>query len=82
MAETLTTKTIDIGDKQLQVSDLLSIVKEGIEVILTDGATPLARLVPVSQPATQRIAGLNPGSIWTSDDFDEPLPDEFWTGTE
>lgn len=27
-----------------------------------------------------RIAGLNAGSIWMSDDFDEPLPDEFWTG--
>jgi hypothetical protein len=25
-----------------------------------------------------RIAGLHPGTIWTSEDFDEPLPDEFW----
>ena len=28
-----------------------------------------------SQP---RILGLHAGAIWTSDDFDEPLPDEFW----
>jgi uncharacterized protein YwbE len=26
-----------------------------------------------------RVAGLHPGAIWTSDDFDEPLPDDFWT---
>jgi hypothetical protein len=25
------------------------------------------------------VAGLHPGAIWTSDDFDEPLPDDFWT---
>ena len=29
-----------------------------------------------------RVPGLNRGENWTSDDFDEPLPDEFWTGTE
>lgn len=27
-----------------------------------------------------RESGLHPGSIWVSHDFDEPLPDEFWTG--
>jgi hypothetical protein len=26
-----------------------------------------------------RVAGLHPGAIWASEDFDEPLPDEFWT---
>lgn len=29
-----------------------------------------------------RVAGLGEGSIWTSDDFDDPLPDEFWFGDE
>lgn len=27
-----------------------------------------------------RIAGLHAGMIWVSDDFDEPLTDEFWLG--
>ena len=31
--------------------------------------------------ATPRAAGLHLGAIWTSEDFDEPLPEEFWTGT-
>lgn len=30
----------------------------------------------------QRVAGLHAGMAWMSDDFDEPLPDEFWLGTE
>jgi len=38
--------------------------------------TPVARLVPISV----RAAGLHAGAIWTSPDFDEPLPDEFWMG--
>jgi hypothetical protein len=37
----------------------------------------------VSGPAAssekgKRIPGLHPGSIWISEDFDDPLPDEFW----
>ncbi len=28
----------------------------------------------------ERIAGLNQGEIWMSDDFNDELPDEFWFG--
>jgi hypothetical protein len=41
--------------------------------------------VPVEEegrPKEKRIPGLQPGSIWTSQDFDDPLPDTFWTGEE
>ena len=30
----------------------------------------------------QRVAGLHEGQIWMSDDFNEPLPDEFWLGDD
>ncbi|MBW4643030.1 MAG: DUF2281 domain-containing protein [Goleter apudmare HA4340-LM2] len=35
-----------------------------------------------SQPSQkkQRIVGLHEGMGWISDDFNEPLPDEFWMG--
>jgi hypothetical protein len=32
--------------------------------------------------ATQRIAGLDKGAVWMSDDFDDELPDEFWFGSD
>ncbi|MEO1375823.1 MAG: DUF2281 domain-containing protein [Cyanobacteria bacterium J06635_10] len=35
-----------------------------------------------TQPVQQRILGLNKGEIWMSEDFNEPLPDEFWMGEE
>lgn len=28
----------------------------------------------------KRIAGLHEGKGWTTEDFNEPLPDEFWMG--
>jgi 4-hydroxy-tetrahydrodipicolinate synthase len=37
--------------------------------------------VPVVSASAPRMAGLHSGSIWTSDDFDEPLPEAFWVGT-
>jgi hypothetical protein len=28
--------------------------------------------------ARPRVLGLHQGSVWMSDDFDQPLPDSFW----
>jgi len=74
------TKTIDIRDAQLP--ELLSLALAGNEVILTEDNKPVARLIPVPSSNKIRVAGLNRGAAWMSDDFDEPLPDEFWTGAE
>lgn len=35
-----------------------------------------------SGQARLRILGLHEGQGWMSDDFDDPLPDEFWFGDE
>ncbi|MBC8262734.1 MAG: toxin-antitoxin (TA) system antitoxin [Anaerolineales bacterium] len=67
-------KTIDVREARLQ--ELLSQVLEGMEFVLTEENKPIARVMPISL----RVAGLHTGAIWTSADFDEPLPDEFWAG--
>ena len=72
------TKTVDVQEAQANLKELLSLVQRGTEVILTEGNIPLARLVPVALPPGQRKAGLHTGAIWTSDDFDEPLPESLW----
>lgn len=42
-----------------------------------------AKITQVSnQSSTSRIAGLHKGEIWMSEDFNEPLPDEFWLGED
>ena len=75
------TKTVDVHKAQTQLVELLSLVAAGTEIILTEGSTPLARIVPMAGAANPRVAGLHPDAIWTSEDFDEPLPEEFWTST-
>ncbi len=72
------TKTIDVADIQNDLAGILSLLAEGAEIILTSNDKPLARLVPIETSTTQRVAGLHEGMAWTSDDFAEPLPDEFW----
>ena len=77
------TQTVSIDEAKDRLQDLLALASEGNEVIITDEGKPLARLVPIISPGNKkRVAGLNRGKIWTSDDFDEPLPDEFWNGQE
>lgn len=71
-------KTIDIRNERTDLDNLLSIIAEGTEVLLTDGDIPVARLVPIGK----RVAGLHAGAIWTSEDFDEPLPESFWAGNQ
>ena len=76
------TKTVDVEEAKERLPELVSLALEGNEVIISEGDRPVARLVPFSEKGTRRVADLNKGEIWVSDDFDEPLPDEFWAGTE
>jgi antitoxin (DNA-binding transcriptional repressor) of toxin-antitoxin stability system len=71
-------KTVNIREAQAQLPELVSLALEGNEVIILVDDKLLARIVPVSSPNQPRIAGLNKGQIWVSEDFDEPLPEEFW----
>ncbi len=76
------TKTVTVHDAQTQLLKLLSFAMKGNEVIIVKDDKPLARLVPISSTSQPRIAGLHRGKIWVSDDFDAPLPDEFWIGSK
>lgn len=70
----MSTKTVDVREAQISLQELLALVRGGTEIVFTEGTTPLARLVPLASPNTPRMAGLHAGAIWTSDDFDGPLP--------
>lgn len=74
---------IDISQSQPTLSELLKLTASGQEVVLVSGSQTIATLSPaaVSQAADNRprTPGLNPNWIeFLSDDWDEPLPDEFW----
>jgi prevent-host-death family protein len=74
-----TTQTVTLKDAQTRLAELLALAQAGNEIIIAEGGQAVARLVSIGK-RKRRIAGLQRGKIWTSDDFDAPLPDEFWTG--
>jgi antitoxin (DNA-binding transcriptional repressor) of toxin-antitoxin stability system len=63
----------------IPLADLLALVADGDEVVIAEEGKVLARLMP-AESFPPRVAGLHQGMGWISEDFDEPLPDEFWAG--
>lgn len=77
----MTIKTVEAHEAQQQLVESIAQVAAGTEVILTDGQTPRARLVPLTPVSPRPVPGFHAGSITISANFDAPLPDDFWTGT-
>jgi antitoxin (DNA-binding transcriptional repressor) of toxin-antitoxin stability system len=65
---------IEVSEADLP--ELVKLVQQGEEVVLAQNGVPVVKLLPLV-----RVPNLFPGT-WTSDDFDDPLPDEFWFGQE
>ncbi len=85
--------TVDVQEIQTLLSQLLERVSAGEEIVIARDGQPIARLLPPESNGTNgnadsteqsslkpRVLGLNRGEIWMADDFDAPLPDEFWLG--
>lgn len=70
------TKIIKLYDAKTHLSDLVERASRGEEFIIAKGDEPKARLVPITKLAQPRAPGGWEGRIWTSDDFDAPLPPE------
>jgi prevent-host-death family protein len=70
-----------VQEAQQRLEELLSDVADGVEVILTKDQTPLARIVSLAPSKKPRIAGLHAGAGWVSEDFDKPMPADFWVDT-
>ena len=69
--------TVTIHEAKTHLSKLLKRVQAGEEIIIANGKTPAAMLVPIrEQPElTERRFGGLKGKIWIADDFDAPLED-------
>ena len=70
-------KTIDVEQEWRQIRDLLRQVQQGVEIVFAEEGKPIARLVPIRA----RTPGLHSGAIWTSEDFDDPLPNDWWSNS-
>ena len=72
------TQTVNIDKVEKQLAGLLAIVEKASEIVIAQNGKPIARLASVPPNNTKgkkRIPGLNRGTIWTSEDFEERRPD-------
>ena len=69
--------TIDIKELPQVLQDRLTAISLKDEIMIYDGIQPKARIVLIGTPK-RRVPGLLKGSMEMADDFDAPLPDEFW----
>lgn len=76
-------KTVNIHEAKTNLSALIAAVEAGEEVIIARANKPVVKLVAMVPKPAQRIPGLHKGTVlYISDDFDAPLPDEFWLGKD
>lgn len=75
-------KTIELTTPYPSMEDLLEIAKKEAGLTLTKSGNPVAQSLPLPEQPKQRVAPLYPGAIEMSDDFDAPLPNEFWLGQQ
>jgi hypothetical protein len=79
-------KTIEVT-QSTSLKELVTFANQEREVVLTLDNKPVAKVLPIASLqktpdgiSGRRTLGLHRGAWKVSDDFHEPLPDEFWFG--
>ncbi len=73
-------KTITLDDAAVRLPELVTRASEGEQIVIAQNEHPLAKLVPFAEVEGDRTFGQARGRVHVSEDFDEPLPDDFWLG--
>ena len=77
---------IELSELPARLGEAIAAARAGDEVVVTDGDNPPLRLVSDGPAATVErkpfVLGLHMGAFEMSDDFDAPLPDDFWFGKD
>ena len=69
--------TVNVHEAKTHFSRLLSRVESGEEIIIAKAGKPVARLIPVLEKVVRRSPGTAKGHITMTEDFLEPLPDDY-----
>lgn len=66
---------VEVADAAGCLVELITLVSEGVEVILTRNGEAVARIIPAAAPIASRRFGSARGLIEMAEDFDAPLDD-------
>ena len=71
---------LNLYEAKTQLSRLVERAAAGEEIFIAKAGRPMARLVPLDCASLPRRPGGWEGQVFIAEDFDDPLPDDFWTG--
>ncbi len=67
---------VNIHEAKTNLSRLLSLVRQGEEIIIAKSGKPIARLSKYDMPTQKRLLGRDKGLFEVPDNFDDPLPED------
>jgi hypothetical protein len=73
-------KTVELLAVNPRVEELLDLARKESGLRLTRSGKSIAEIIPMTDQPGKRTAPLHPGAWEVSEDFDQPLPEGFWTG--
>ena len=73
--------TVTIQEAKAQFCELIHLAEQGKAVVIAQDDQPKAKRVPMPPKKTgERVFGAYRGRIRLSEDFNDPLPNDFWLG--
>jgi prevent-host-death family protein len=67
--------SVELASAEKRLADLVQMVANGAEILITRDGLPVARLVPVGPAEPDRVPGSARGLFTVPDDFDAPVQD-------
>jgi antitoxin (DNA-binding transcriptional repressor) of toxin-antitoxin stability system len=71
-------RTVTVEQAEGHLQEFLDLAEQGEEVVIAGGKQSQFKLVPLEGAPQRRVFGQYQGKIEIADDFDAPLPDDFW----
>lgn len=76
-------ENVTIHQAETNLSQLLSRVELGEEIVISDQGVPIAKLVPVRNSSNRRSSlGMDRDKFVVPEDFNDPLPDDILSAFE
>ncbi|MGH8520553.1 MAG: type II toxin-antitoxin system Phd/YefM family antitoxin [Gammaproteobacteria bacterium] len=77
----MSTRTVSVQEAEKRLAELIGLAQQGDEIVIARDDQAKVKLVPIPQKAIKRAFGQHRGKIHMGEDFDAPLPEDFWLGS-
>jgi len=74
--------TVPLAEASTRLAELIQAAKRGEEVVIEDEDHAQFKLVTLPRARAPRVLGLHAGLVDIGENFNEPLPDDFWFGRQ